>query len=168
MRRVDPQYPVVGFTSARRFDAHAEAATAVRLTQISRGMRHGGVIRPKFITGAARGGDAFIGRWLVTHWLEHADHLVLVPAWRSQVDWWWTSLPPRWQNLVEVELMPEGTDFAYRNKELVRRSQHLEGFPELPEERAIMSGSWQTIRLARHAEKSHHVTVVGEVPVRKG
>lgn len=161
MRPVDRQYPVVGFTAARRFDHHAKQVTAERLTRLSRGMRRAGVIRPKFITGAARGGDAFIGHWLVTHWLETADHLVLVPAWRSQVDWWWTRLPPRWRQLVVVEYMPEDTDFAYRNKEVVRRADHVEGFPDLPEDQAIRSGTWQTLRLAQDTGTSNFFTIVG-------
>jgi len=157
----DPRYPVVGFTAARRFPVSAQRIAADRLTTMSRAMRRAGVIRPKFITGAARGGDAFIGNWLVMHWLEHAGHLVLVPAWQSQVDWWWLRLPPRWRNLVEVEFMPPGTDFAYRNAELANRSDHLEGFPELPEEQAVRSGTWQTLGMARDAGKSHYCTVVG-------
>lgn len=161
MKPVDRQYPVIGFTSARRFPVLAQRITSDRLSALSRNMRRSGVIRPTFITGAARGGDAFIGRWLVMHWLEHADHLVLVPAIRSQVDWWWLRLPPRWQNLVKVEYMPEGTDFAYRNDQIVTRAMHLEGFPELPEAQAVMSGSWQTLRMARKAEVSSRFTVVG-------
>jgi hypothetical protein len=158
---MDPAYPVIGFTAARRFPVLAQRIASDRLATMSRAMRRRGVIRPRFITGAARGGDAFIGNWLVMHWLEHAGHLVLVPAMRSQVDWWWLRLPPRWQNLVEVEEMPPGTDFAYRNQEIAGRADHLEGFPELPEDQAIMSGSWQTLRMARKAGKSHFYTIVG-------
>jgi hypothetical protein len=161
MRPVDRQYPVIGFTAARQFPVAAQRIASDRLATLSRNMRRQGVQRPTFITGAARGGDAFIGRWLVLHWLEHADHLVLVPAVRSQVNWWWLALPPRWRNLVQVEYMPDGTDFAYRNQELVNRSQHIEGFPELPEAQATTSGTWQTLRMARKGDVSCRACVVG-------
>lgn len=106
----------------------------------------------RYVTGACQGGDAWIGAWLyVTR--PAAEHVVVVPCNRRQVDPWWTrtgSLP-----LVTVIDMPPGTNYADRNRELVARADQVFGFPAFPEEdpRSQRSGTWQTIRMARDAGK---------------
>jgi hypothetical protein len=103
----------------------------------------------RYVTGACTGGDAFLGRWLLaTH--PGAEHVVVVPANRSQVDPWWLECPGAPVTLIE---MPPGTTYRDRNVELVRRGGRLLGFPAWPEDdpRSARSGTWQAIRLARRA-----------------
>lgn len=106
----------------------------------------------RYITGGATGGDEIIGRWLAEH-RPYAQHVVLVPANRSQVSPWWTG--PRFAGLVTVVELPPKTSYADRNQLLVFSSTHLVGLPAHPEtsQHSISSGSWQAIRMARRAGK---------------
>jgi hypothetical protein len=103
----------------------------------------------RYVTGACIGGDAFIGRWLHAN-RPDAVHMVIVPADRSRVDWWWADAggPP-----VTVIEMPPGTTYADRNARLVSEADVVFGFPAYPEgdPRSARSGTWQTIRLSRAA-----------------
>lgn len=68
------------FTAAREWD-YGSCQTAVNvLVQVPYARR--------YITGGARGGDKFLGRWLYAN-RPGAEHMVIVPANRSQVDPWW-------------------------------------------------------------------------------
>lgn len=106
----------------------------------------------RYVTGACQGGDAWIGAWLYVA-RPAAEHVVVVPYNRRQIDPWWTrtgSLP-----LVTVREMPPGTSYADRNRVLVDSADQVFGFPAFSEEdpRSQRSGTWQTIRMARDAGK---------------
>ena len=105
----------------------------------------------RYVTGAAEGGDAFTGAWL--YWNRRdAEHVVVLPADRSRVAWWWLDL-----EAVTVVEMPTGSTYADRNLELVTRGTAVCGFPSYPEDdpRSRRSGTWQTIRMSRRAGKLH-------------
>lgn len=106
----------------------------------------------RYMTGACTGGDAFIGRWLREN-RAFAEHVVVVPADRSRVEYWWDASDP----FVTVLDMPEGTTYADRNAELVSWADVVFGLPAYPEDdpRSLRSGTWQTIRMARRAGKLH-------------
>jgi hypothetical protein len=106
----------------------------------------------RYVTGAASGGDAWLGQWLAARY-PAAKHVVIVPADRSQVDPWWGQ--PRWAGRVSVVEMAPGTSYAMRNAALVHWGDELAGFPAWPERApgSQRSGSWQTIRMAQKAEK---------------
>lgn len=99
-----------------------------------------------FVTGGCVGGDAFIGATLYDLY-PLRRHVVVVPADRSRVAIWWHDAPT-----VEVIEMPPGTSYRDRNVRLVDESHLLGGISAFPEfdDRSRRSGSWQTIRLARH------------------
>lgn len=103
----------------------------------------------RYVTGACVGGDAFIGRWLYDRYPD-AEHVVIVPADRSQVDEWWTGVSGR---PVTVTEMPPGTTYADRNARLVAEGQAVFAFPAYPENdpRSKRSGTWMTVRMGRRA-----------------
>ena len=70
----------VSFTAAREWDEGSCRSAVNTLVQVP--------FARQYFTGGARGGDKFIGRWLYAH-RPDAEHLVIVPARRSQVDPWW-------------------------------------------------------------------------------
>jgi hypothetical protein len=136
----------IGFTAARKMDEHARnvvvaPALDVRIPYVSR-----------YVTGGARGGDAFIGYYLYAT-RRDAEHVVIVPANRSQIDPWWETVIARGGAVTVIE-MPEGTSYADRNERIVHESDALAGFPAYPEDdhRSIRSGTWQTIRMAKRAD----------------
>jgi hypothetical protein len=141
-----PDLLAVSFTAARDLDAQGCAVIVRILTQVPHADR--------YITGGAPGGDAFIGRWLALA-RPQAEHVVIVPADRSQVDPWWNKSVVRCSSLVEVIEMPLGTTYADRNCQLVQRGSMMYGFPAYPEDdpRSRRSGSWQACRMARRAGK---------------
>lgn len=103
-----------------------------------------------YVTGGCRGWDAFIGRYLAMRF-PLKTHLVVVPANRSQVDPWWFEFD---LGTILVYYMDEGTDYKDRNKEIVRRSDHLFYCADYPEDhgKSARSGTWQTVRLGRGAD----------------
>jgi len=137
----DPILEAVSFTAARDLDDPGREVVVNVLVQVPWAQR--------YITGAAIGGDAFIGRWLREN-RPHAEHVVVVPADRSRVDYWWDASDP----YVTVFDMPEhlGT-YADRNAQLVMCATAVWGLPAYPEDdpRSRRSGTWQTIRMARRA-----------------
>ena len=114
----------------------------------------------RYVTGACQGGDAWIGAWLHAARPE-AEHMVVVPANRSQVDQWWArpervlAVSQGRSPVVTVEWMAPGTGYDDRNQRLVDLADWVFGFPAFPEEdpRSKRSGTWQTIRMARDAKK---------------
>jgi hypothetical protein len=133
----------VSFTASRTMDEAARdgVVTNVLTVHVPRVER--------YVTGACTGGDAFIGRWLHRHHPE-AEHVVIVPAGRSRVDYWWElASGPR----VTVVEMPAGTTYADRNAALVGEGNAVFAFPAYPEDdpRSLRSGTWQTVRMSRPA-----------------
>jgi hypothetical protein len=152
----------VSFTATRDLDTEGQE---VILNVLITGIPHAA----RYITGGCVGGDTFISRWLFTHRPE-AWHEVIVPANRSRVDFWWDRTPGLKQALLTAQgvlfqgdggavlvvvFMHEGTTYADRNAELVRRGTAVCGFPAYPEDdpRSRRSGTWQTARIARRAGK---------------
>lgn len=134
----------IGFTAARDMnEADRDVVTTILQDQIPEVSR--------YITGGARGGDACIGYFLYAT-RPHAEHVVIVPADRSQVDPWWEAVIAS-GGAVSVIEMPEGTSYADRNIEIVHQSDALVGFPAYPEndKRSQRSGTWQTIRLSQRS-----------------
>jgi hypothetical protein len=130
------------FTAARDLDPGSGGVIVNVLVQVPAAQR--------YVTGGARGGDAFIGAWLAQRW-PSAVHTVVLPANRSQTDPWWE------RSAVPVQLieMPPGTAYKDRNAELVRLGTAVFGLPahEENDPRSRGSGTWQTIRMARRAQK---------------
>jgi hypothetical protein len=120
---------------------------------IALGMLAGLPPASRYVTGACRGGDAFLGRWLLANH-PGAEHIVIVPADRSRVDAWWLD-PALPRAKVTVFAMPPGTAYKDRNAMLVKRADQVTGFPAFPEDdpRSARSGTWQAIRMARAAGK---------------
>jgi hypothetical protein len=136
----------ISFTAAREWPwPAASVAGNVLATQVPDADR--------YVTGACRGGDAWTGAWLAYH-RETAEHVIIVPANRSQVDPWWTAVPSGLRRVSIVE-MPPGTSYKDRNQRLVDLADWVFGFPAFPEEdpRSARSGTWQAIRMARDAGK---------------
>jgi hypothetical protein len=132
----------VSFTAARDLDERGKGVILNVLCQIPTADR--------YVTGGAVGGDSFIGRWLAGNRPE-AEHVVVVPAWRSQVDPWWETSPAS----VRTLWMPHGTSYAARNATLVKMATMVAGLPAYPEDdpRSARSGTWQAIRMARKEGK---------------
>jgi hypothetical protein len=130
-----------GFTAARDLDSAGEG---VILNVLVCHVPHA----DRYVTGGAIGGDAFIGRWLLSN-RPDAEHVVIVPGNWSRVDRWW---PPA---TVKVVMMPPHSTYAARNARIVEESAMVFGFPGYPEDdpRSARSGTWQTIRMARKAAK---------------
>ena len=133
----------LGFTASRGMDQVAREGVVtnvlVRIPQMNR-----------YVTGGCRGGDSFLGQWLYAMYPPpYSEHVVIVPANRSQIDPWWL-LPGRAVTVIE---MPPGTTYADRNAEIVKISDALVGFPSYPkaDRRSQRSGSWQTIGMAERA-----------------
>jgi hypothetical protein len=103
----------------------------------------------RYVTGGCKGGDAFIGRWLYDN-RPGAEHVIIVPADRSQVDEWW--LQAGGTNITVIH-MPQGTTRADRNARLVTEGDCMFGFPTRTEASSPRSGTWQACRMARRAGK---------------
>lgn len=131
----------ISFTAARDLDEHGEEVAVNVLTALPPAAR--------YVTGAAIGGDAFIGRWLHDRFPD-AWHTVIVPADRSRVDPWWEPFAD-----IEVLEMLPGTTYADRNELLVELGTAVCALPAYPEDdwRSRRSGTWQTARMARRAGK---------------
>jgi len=110
-------------------------------------------VAARYVTGACEGGDAFIGRWLYLNRPE-AEHVVVVPADRSRVDYWWMLASGRPVTVTVIEMAP-GTSYADRNARLVAEGDTVFAFPAYPEDdpRSLRSGTWQAARMARKAGK---------------
>lgn len=108
-------------------------------------------VADRYVTGAAIGGDAFLGQWLRLTF-PGAQHAVVVPADKRQVYDWWSAMPGL---PVQVIQMPQWSSYRDRNIYLVQLAREVFGFPAWPEDdnRSKRSGTWQTIRLARAAGK---------------
>lgn len=139
-----PDLLTVSFTASRLIGA--EGWTVMR-TVLSADVPRAG----RYVTGGACGGDAFIGAWLFVHYPD-AEHHVIVPYDRSQVDPWWLRLE---DGTVYVHEMPPGSTYRDRNVRLAERGTMMFAFPAYPEGdwRSQRSGSWQAARLARRAGK---------------
>lgn len=150
---------VWGFTASRQLPVLAQSNMVERLKSLSYTLLIP-VTRPEleFVSGAANGGDAFIGEWLVRQWEDRARHTVVVPWNHSQVDTWWLRLPSDLARLVEVIQMPEGTEYKDRNQFMVDRSTDFDGFPLRPASSLRRSGTWQAVRMADRAGKLRRVT----------
>ena len=133
----------VSFTAARDLDDAGRGVAVNVLVQVP--------CAERYVTGACTGGDAFTGRWLYDAWPD-AEHVIVIPADRSRVDEWWLEVDG---TNVTVIPMPQGTTYADRNAELVRRGTAVYGLPAYPEDdpRSRRSGTWQTIRMSRRAGK---------------
>ena len=137
--------PNLGFTGTRAIDSHAlRLQNYLESPDMVMFLRRFDV----YVTGACRGWDGLVGRYLRLKFPPPvAEHVVIVPANRSQVD-------PGWEEFdvgsVLVIEMPEGTDYKDRNTEIVKRSNHLFYCADYPEDhgKSKRSGTWQTKRIA--------------------
>lgn len=133
----------VSFTAARDMNEAAQQGVVTSVLTVH--VPYAG----RYVTGACTGGDAFIGRWLHAN-RPGAEHVVIVPADRSRVDYWWTEAEDPAVTVIE---MPPGTTHAARNARLVAEADAVFAFPAYPENdpRSLRSGTWQTIRMSRKA-----------------
>jgi hypothetical protein len=131
----------VSFTAGRRGFAPVPGVVVNVLTTVPHAAR--------YVTGGCREGDAFIGQWLYAN-RPDAEHVIVVPADRSQVDEWW--LHAGGTNITVIQ-MPQGTTRKDRNIRLVAEGDCVYGFPHRPEASSPRSGTWQTIRIAKRAGK---------------
>jgi hypothetical protein len=135
----------IGFTAARDMDEAARESVVTNvLCQVP-------FVR-RYVTGGARGGDSFIGQWLLVM-RPDAEHVVVVPANRSQIDPWWERAIAAGFAVTVIQ-MPPGTTYADRNARIVEESDAVVGFPGYPEgdRRSQRSGTWQAIRMAARAD----------------
>jgi predicted Rossmann-fold nucleotide-binding protein len=106
-----------------------------------------GISRNAFlVTGGCIGVDAAVAR--IGTQMGFRVHTIL-PADRSRVD-------PEWRIWCDTfEEMPQGTSYKDRNVRLVVLADSLIAFPSQPETHngPRGSGTWQTVRLARRANK---------------
>ena len=103
-----------------------------------------------FVSGGCRGWDAVFGETLALRYPDK-QHVVIVPANRSQVDPWWEKFDP---GFVVVVYMDEGTSYRQRNEEIVKHSTHLfycANYPEDHPKSGRGCGTWMTVRIARAA-----------------
>ena len=134
----DTHIQSIGFTATRTMAPTGVSILRYQLIRLP--------VADRYVSGGARGGDAYIG-WFLAGKYPKARHTVIVPADRSQVNPWWQICPVP----VEVIEMPEGTTYKDRNQAIVEKSGVLAGFPAHPEDhgQSRRSGTWQTIRIAR-------------------
>jgi hypothetical protein len=140
----------VGFTGSRHStQAQRERIDAV-LDQV-----HSAVW---IITGGCIGVDAYVAESAHRRGLH--VHTVL-PADRSRVD-------PHWrERCTTYDEMPAGTTYKDRNQRIIDlTTEHLFAYPEAAEDdaRSLRSGTWQTVRLGRHAGKRIHVNAADDRP----
>ena len=141
---------VAGFTSTRTLTHDAEVLLVRELQTIPPA--------DAYVTGACRGGDAFIGEWMF--WSHpDAEHIVIVPANKKQIERWWEKPAVRdavtMGRKLTIEYMPASTDYRARNTALVKRATRFYGYPAYSEDdrRSQRSGTWMTIRIADRANK---------------
>lgn len=142
-----------GFTASRSINERDHSRVVYELL---RRLDDGDV----FITGACVGGDALIGRCAAEMYPD-AEHWVIVPANRSQVDrgyvWWAT----------KVIVMPRDTDYRARNERIVEESDRVIACYTGKKLEKPRSGTWMTANIARDAGKLHHVQPMDPVPVEE-
>lgn len=110
----------------------------------------------EYVSGGCRGFDATFGVSLARAY-PGCPQRIKVPANQSQVDAWWVT--PEFSDQlatgspapINVDYMPEGTDYRYRNTQLVLASNDIFYWAEFPEDdpRSKRSGTWMTVRIAR-------------------
>lgn len=107
------------------------------------------------ITGGCVGVDAYVARIASCRGLH--VHTIL-PANRREVD-------PDWQRYcLTYQAMPPGTTYRERNMAIVNAADRMVAVPRYDEAhpRAIRSGTWMTIRLARATRKPLDIFVPDE------
>lgn len=136
----------VSFTASRLNFAPLDLAIVARLPALV-------PVADRYVTGACQGGDAWLGAWLLAS-LPRAEHVIVIPWNRSQVDRWWSAPAFRMTRVTLID-MPRYTSYKDRNQRLVDLADRVLGFPAFGEgdPRSRRSGTWQTIRMARSAGK---------------
>jgi hypothetical protein len=129
----------IGFTAARNVAKGSMGESVIRYTLAQ--------LPPadRYVTGGCWGGEAIIGLWLYRA-RPRAEHVVVVPANRSQVSPWWEGVQG---GRITLIFMEPGTTYKDRNTRIVMESNQLCGFPAYEENdsRSLRSGTWQTLRL---------------------
>lgn len=113
-----------------------------------------------YVTGACIGVDQLIAEFVHVAW-PNRKNVIIVPANRSRVNMKFVDYMSRQEN-TEIIYMPPGTSYAHRNQAIVDRSDVLVGFPAYRESHVASqrSGTWQTIRKAKLAQKSVVVKIL--------
>jgi hypothetical protein len=144
----------LGFTGSRELLYEEE----VEVEQILYTLNGDGVV-----TGACIGLDEFVAKWFATN-RPHMKQIIYVPGDRSRVNMAFVDameiLPQ-----VSVVFMPKNSSYAERNLAIVASCEILLGFPRERESHpnSRRSGTWQTIRKGRLANKTVHVHILTEL-----
>jgi hypothetical protein len=102
-----------------------------------------------FVSGGCIGWDAVFGKTMAQTYPDK-QHVVIVPAKRDKVDYWWHKFDPGFVKVIE---MPQGSDYRDRNEQIVKYSHHLFYCAQYPEQHGASkrSGTWMTVRIAKDA-----------------
>ncbi len=144
----------LGFTGSRELLGEEE----VEVERILYTLNGDGVV-----TGACVGLDEFVAQWFATN-RPYMKQVIYVPGDRSRVNMAFIDEMLRLPQ-VSITFMPKQSSYLERNLAIIASCDILLGFPRERESHpnSRRSGTWQTIRKGRLANKTVHVHVLSEL-----
>jgi hypothetical protein len=144
----------IGFTGSRDLDIGEEVAIERILWSLS---------PDRVVTGACVGIDQFVAEFYACN-VPDVFQTVYVPGDRSRVNMSFIDFMLKLRQ-VNVIFMPRQSSYLDRNMKIVESSDELVGFPRFHEshQKSRRSGTWQTIRRARSANKKVTLHVLSEL-----